>query len=66
MWKEVEKILIEKGITQYELAKRMEVGSGVISDLKHGRIKKPSFELACKIADALEVSLDELRGEKNE
>lgn len=61
MWKLVEKILKEKDITQYELAKRMGVSTGTITELKMGRIKKPSFELACKIADALEVSLDDLR-----
>lgn len=63
VWKLVEKILIEKNITQYELAKRMNVSTGTITELKMGRIKKPSFELACKIADALDVSLNELRDE---
>ena len=61
MWELVEKILTEKNITQYELAKRMDVSTGTITELKMGRIKKPSFELACKIADALDINLDELR-----
>lgn len=61
MWKQVEKLLLLQKMTQYELAKKMEVSTGTITELKMGRIKKPSFELACKIADALEVSLDELR-----
>lgn len=61
MWIQVEKLLLLKKMTQYELAKKMEVSTGTITELKMGRIKKPSFELACKIADALEVSLDELR-----
>lgn len=65
MWKLVEKILKEKDITQYELAKRMGVSTGTITELKMGRIKKPSFELACKIADALEISLDDLRTKKD-
>ena len=63
MWETVEKILKEKGLNQEQLAKRMNVHSGTVSDLKHGRIKKPSFELMCKIADALEVSLDVFRKE---
>lgn len=50
-----------EGFTQYKLAKKAGVGTNVITYLKNGRIKKPSFELMCKIADALEVSLDELR-----
>lgn len=61
VWELIAKILIAKNITQYELAKRMNVSTGTITELKMGRIKKPSFQLACKIADALGVSLDELR-----
>ncbi|OJG40645.1 hypothetical protein RV04_GL001542 [Enterococcus hermanniensis] len=49
------------GLNQEQLAKKMKVHSGVISDLKLGRIKKPSFELACKFADALGIKVDELR-----
>lgn len=65
MWEIIEKILKEKDLNQEQLAKRMKVHSGTVSDLKKGRIKKPSFELICKIADALEVSLDVFR-EKEE
>lgn len=61
MWPIIEKKLQEKGLNQEQLAKRMHVHSSTVSDLKHGRIKKPSFELMCKIADALEVSLDVFR-----
>ena len=63
MWPIIEKILQEKGLNQEQLAKRMNVHSGTVSDLKHGRIKNPSFELMCKIADALEVSLAVFRKE---
>lgn len=34
---------------------------GIITDLKKGRIKAPSFQLMVKIADALGVSLDIFR-----
>jgi transcriptional regulator with XRE-family HTH domain len=63
MWDTIEKILKEKNLNQEQLSKRMKVHSGTISDLKKGRIKRPSFELMCKIADALEVSLDVFREE---
>ena len=63
MWSKVEKIMKKKGLNQEQLAKRMGVHSGTISDLKNGRIKKPSFELMEKIANALEVSMDEFRKE---
>lgn len=61
MWDKINKLLIAKNMNQETLAKKSGVTSGTISDLKYGRIKKPSFELACKIADALEVGLEELR-----
>ena len=65
MWDTIEKLLKEKNLNQEQLAKRMNVSSGTVSDFKKGRIKKPSLELMCKIADALEVSLDVFR-EKEE
>ncbi|MFC4770680.1 helix-turn-helix domain-containing protein [Enterococcus hermanniensis] len=61
MWIKVKKYMKINGLNQEQLAKKMKVHSGVISDLKLGRIKKPSFELACKFADALGIKVDELR-----
>lgn len=61
MWNKVEKIMKQKGLNQEQLAKKMNVHSGTISDLKMGRIKKPSFELMVKIANALEISLDDFK-----
>ena len=43
MWNIIGKILKEKGLNQEQLAKRMKVHSGTVSDLKKSRIKKPSF-----------------------
>ncbi|MGF2053360.1 helix-turn-helix domain-containing protein [Vagococcus fluvialis] len=64
MWEKIEAVLNQKNLTQYQLAKKMGVSVSTITELKMGRINKPSFELMCKIADALEVSLDELRERK--
>lgn len=61
MWIKIEKLIKEQNLNQEQLAKRMNVHSSIISDLKNGRINKPSFELMCKIADALDVSLDVFR-----
>ncbi|MCD2257549.1 helix-turn-helix domain-containing protein, partial [Lactobacillus sp. CC-MHH1034] len=47
-------------------ALQMNVYPSVLSELKQGRIKKPSFELMVKIADALDISLDEFRGVDHE
>lgn len=61
MWTIIEQMMKDQGMNQEQLAKRMGVHSGVISDFKLGHIKKPSFELMCKFADALDVNLDDLR-----
>lgn len=64
MWEKIEAVLNQKKLTQYQLAKKMGVSVSTITELKMGRINKPSFELMCKIADALEVGLDEFRERK--
>lgn len=61
LWFEIESIMKVKGYNQTTLAKKMGVSQSVLSELKRGNIKKPSFELMCKVADALEVSLDSFR-----
>lgn len=63
LWFLIKNKMVEQEINQSELAKRANVNNTVISALKLGKIDKPSFELVCKIADALEISLDELRGD---
>ena len=64
MWAIISQMMKNQGMNQEQLAKRMEVHSGVISDFKLGHIKKPSFGLMCKFSDALGVSLDEFRTDK--
>lgn len=54
-------ILNEKGITQSELADGIGVRKSVINDILKGRNNNPSFYRMMKIADALDVSLDEFR-----
>lgn len=66
MWLKVKKLMEERDLNQNQLAKKAGVYNTVISALKNGKIKKPSFELACKLADALEVSLDEFRESEDE
>lgn len=63
MWNNVEKILGIKNITTYQLSKMTKIPKTTI-DNYHYKHSKMSFENACKIADALGVSLDELRGDK--
>lgn len=61
MWNKIEKLMKTQGLNQERLAKKMDVHSSTISDLKNGRIKKPSFELIEKIAKALDASMDKFR-----
>ncbi|WP_270835869.1 helix-turn-helix domain-containing protein [Enterococcus avium] len=53
--------LKEKEMTEYRLAKKINVSTGHMTKLMTGNIKDPRFELVCKIADALDITVDELR-----
>lgn len=61
MWKKIEQEIKKQGLAQYKLSKMIGVSPSVLTDLKNGRNKKPSFELMEKIADALNVSMDVFR-----
>lgn len=58
MWKKFKHLLIEKGMTQKALAEKADISPNTIRNIKTERI---SFKNMRKIADALEVSLDEFR-----
>lgn len=49
-----------------ELANKASISTGILSDLKSGRLKKPSFELLEKIADVLEMDMNEFRQSKRD
>lgn len=60
LWNKIQKILSEKkmSINQLSLKMGLSKNNRTVYQLRNGKIKKPSFELMCKIADALDVSLD--------
>lgn len=64
MWNKLDKILKCKKMTLNKLATLMGVSNSVIYALRDGKIKKPSFELMCKIADVLDINLDYFRDRK--
>lgn len=64
MWNKIEKQLKIKGWSMYRLAKESDVHPSNFSNLKAGRMKEMSWTNMCKIVDALEVSLDEFREER--
>lgn len=63
LWYKVQKLLIEKNMSINQLSLKMGLSKNnrTMYQLRDGKIKKPSFELMCKIADALDVSLDYFR-----
>lgn len=65
LWRYTDKLLQKKRMSLKELALKSNVNYETIRSYKY-RGYDPSFKNMCKIADALGVSLDELRGDKDE
>ena len=63
LWEKIEKLLKEKSMTENKLAKLAGINKNSLIDLKMGRKKSLKFEDVVKIADALDISLDEFRKE---
>lgn len=64
-WNKIQKYLNKRGWSLLKLSKISGVPEGTLKEYKFKKTD-PSFKNACKVADALGVSLDELRGDKNE
>lgn len=62
--KNIELILKEKNMSWFQLSKLTGISQSTFSDFKKGRQNDILFSTAIKIADALEVSLDELADRK--
>lgn len=58
----VTRIRKQRGLSQNQLARNADISQQNVQRLESGERTNPSFETVCKIADALGVSLDELRG----
>ena len=54
----------KKGLTQEELAEKLDVSSAAISKWERG-ISTPELSMVCKLADCFETSVDELLGRTN-
>lgn len=62
MWNLLEKVLKEKNMSIYRLSKITGIRESTIWHYKSGT--EPSFKNMCKIANALDVSLDYFREEE--
>ncbi|MBD3156471.1 helix-turn-helix domain-containing protein [Candidatus Peregrinibacteria bacterium] len=56
----IQKLRKEKGLSQDELARKADIPYTTLTKIEIGVIKKPSVFAVAKIAEALDVSLDQL------
>lgn len=63
MWKVIERLMKEKGMTPYSLAKAAGITKQGLYALRDGRTKTITLEYAFKVADALDVDVNEFRKE---
>ena len=64
-WDKIQKYLNKRGWSLLKLSKISGVPEGTLKEYKFKKTD-PRLKNACKVADALGVSLDELRGDKDE
>lgn len=62
-WDVVQVILNDRELSSRWLAKAADIPETTLENYRNGTI--PGFDKACKIADALGVSLDDLRGDQD-
>ncbi|XHB95555.1 helix-turn-helix transcriptional regulator [Lactococcus garvieae] len=61
MWNKIERLLKKKNMTTYRLAQLSGISKSTLAHIKSGKVKKPLFETVCKIAEALEVDINEFK-----
>ncbi len=61
--KVISQLRIDRGLTQKELAEKMEISSTLITDYERGKLRLHG-EIIVKLADVLQVSADEILGRK--
>ena len=61
MWNKLKKILTKKQMTTYQLSKLTGISEQSFSKLRNGKSQDLIFSSVIKIADALDISLDEFR-----
>lgn len=64
LYLDLRRIRKELGISRYQLAKMTGLRDSSLQNIENSEDPNPTFKTMCKIADALEISLDELREER--
>ena len=57
----IREIRERKGISRYRLAQMSGVQESTLQNIENSKDPNPTFKILCRIADALNVSLDDFR-----
>lgn len=58
----IRKLRLKKGLSQEKLARLADISNATLIKIESGGAKEPTITTVTKIADALEISIDELIG----
>ena len=58
----IRKLRLKKGLSQEKLARLADISNATLVKIESGVAKEPTITTVTKIADALEISIDELIG----
>jgi len=58
----IKKLRLKKGLSQEKLARLADIANATLIKIESGVAKEPTITTVSKIADALEISIDELIG----
>jgi len=61
----IKRLRLKKGFSQEKLARLSDISNNTLIKIEQGIAKEPTITTIIKIADALEVSIDDLVGRKN-
>ena len=61
----IKRLRKRKGLTQEKLARMADIANNTLVKIEMGMAKEPTITTIRKIADALDVSIDEIVGRRN-
>ena len=61
----IKRLRKKKGLTQEKLARMADIANNTLVKIEMGMAKEPTITTMRKIADALDVSIDEIVGRRN-
>ena len=63
LWNKISELLDKTELTKAEVARRANISTSLLPAIRNGKVKKPSFELICKLSDAFNVDINYFREE---